>query len=127
MLTISRIPLGRAHMLASMISHDAQRAGLSFDSLTPVGSLRRFAPDIGDVSLLGIAPEEEHAALIEGFVHLRAFTRVNSQSTTRATAEMERGAVTLHVASPGHAGAALVWHTGSVAHTQRLQARAAER
>src|SRR5687768_9010936 len=116
MLTTSRIPLGRAHMLASTMTHDAQRAGLRFDSLTPLGSLRRFAPDVGDVSLLGIAPEGEHAGLLEGFARLRTFRRVASKSSSHVTAEGERGPITLHLAAPEQAGAALVWHTGSISH-----------
>ena len=47
-------------MLASTLIREARRAGLPADSLTPVGSLRRFAPDIGDVSLLGVAPLSRH-------------------------------------------------------------------
>ena len=124
MLTTSRIPLGRAHMLASTTAHEAQRAGLLFDSLTPLGSLRRFAPDIGDVSLLGIAPAGQHPALLDGFARLRWFPRVLSRSDSHVTADSERGPVTLYLADRDHAGAALVWHTGSVAHTALLQARA---
>jgi DNA polymerase (family 10) len=41
--------------------------------------------------------------------------------------EAERGEVTLHVAPPEDAGAALVWHTGSKRHTQLLQGRARAR
>jgi len=124
MLTTSRIPLGRAHMLASTLIHDAQRAGLRFDSLTPLGSLRRFAPDIGDVSLLGVAAPDQHAALLDGFARLRSLTRVVSRSDSHVTADTERGPITLHLTSHEHAGAALVWHTGSVAHTRLLQVRA---
>jgi DNA polymerase (family 10) len=127
MLTTSRIPLGRAHMLASAITHDAERAGLQFDVLTPVGSLRRFSPDIGDVSLLGVAPAADHARLLDEFVRLRPFTRVISRAAAQVTAETERGPVTLHLVDPGEAGAALVWHTGSVGHTSLLQARARQR
>jgi DNA polymerase (family 10) len=124
MPTTSRIPLGRAHMLASAVIHDARRAGLAFESLTPVGSVRRFAPDIGDVSLLGVAPAGEHPALLDGFARLRSAIRVLSRSAAHVTGDFERGAVTLHLADREHAGAALVWHTGSVEHTRKLQARA---
>jgi DNA polymerase (family 10) len=127
MLTTSRIPLGRAHMLASAVVYDAQRAGLPFDSLTPLGSLRRFAPDIGDVSLLGVAPADDHQYLIEQFARLRPFLRVSSRSPASVTAETERGPVTLHLATREHAGAALVWHTGSIRHTRLLQGLARQR
>src|SRR5688500_19908547 len=112
MLTISRIPLGRAHMLASTITYDARRAGLRFDSLTPLGSLRRFAPEVGDVSLLGIAPQGEHAGLLEGFTRLRTFTRVISKSSSHVSAEGERGPITLYLARRDQPGAALAGRPG---------------
>ena len=127
MLTTSRIPLGRAHMLASAITHEVQRARLPFDSLTPLGSVRRFAPDIGDVSLLGVAPADDHPRLLEDFARLGAVTRVISRSPAHVTADTDRGPVTVHVTAPDQAGAALIWHTGSVGHTRRLQARARQR
>ena len=42
-------------MLASDAIREARRAGLAADRSRPLGSLRRFAPDIGDVSLLAVA------------------------------------------------------------------------
>lgn len=114
-------------MLASALARDAHRAALPFDSLTPLGSLRRVAPDIGDVSLLAVAAAERHAELLAAFSRLPGLTRVTSASAAHLTAETERGPVTLHVAAPEHAGAALVWHTGSRHHTRRLQERARQR
>lgn len=127
MLTTSRIPLGRAHMVASALVHDAQRAGLTSAPLTPLGSVRRFAPDIGDVSLLALAPPADHPRLLDGFGCLRSVYRVLDRSETEVTVETDRGVATLYVAAPEDAGAALVWHTGSVAHTRLLQARARAR
>ena len=123
-LTASRIPLGRAHMLASAVIRDATRARLPVDTLTPLGSLRRFAPDIGDVALLAIAPAESHADVLAAFARLQVFARAYGMSPSSVTAVSERGSVTLHVASPADAGAALAWHTGSRAHTTQLQRRA---
>lgn len=124
MLTTSRIPLGRAYMLASILIQEAQFARLRFESLTPLGSIRRFAPDIGDVALLGVAPGGDHAELLEAFARLRPVFGIIDHSPGHVTVETERGPATLHVAPPLHAGAALVWHTGSIAHTRLLQARA---
>ena len=39
-------------MLASSIIRDARRTGLAAEALTPVGSLRPFAPSVDDVVLL---------------------------------------------------------------------------
>ena len=99
-------------MLASSIVRDARRAGLDADSMTPVGSLRRFSADVGDVALLGIAPDATHTDLLRAFARLPAVLSA-------------RGNVSLHLAAPEDAGTALVWHTGSRAHTDQLVTRAA--
>ena len=111
-------------MLASGAMRDAQRVGLPALSLTPIGSLRRFAPDIGDVSLLAVAELERHSDVLSAFARLPAVAGIVSRSPTHITMANERGAVTLRVAVPADAGSALVWHTGSRSHTHQLQARA---
>jgi len=111
-------------MLASSVLHDANRAGLAVDSIVPVGGLRRFAPDIGNVSLLAIAPADTHPALIRALGRLSAATRVSTSSESHVQMATERGTVTVHLAAAEDAGGALVWHTGSRAHTQQLERRA---
>ena len=120
------MPLGRAHVLASSIIRDARRAGLAVDSLTPVGSLRRFAPDVGDVALLGIVPGATHPGVLRAFTRLPAVLSAGSERDRRITIQTARGTVTLHLAAPEDAGAALVWHTGARAHTDRLITHAAD-
>jgi DNA polymerase (family 10) len=127
LVTTTRIPLGRAHMLASALMRDAHGAGIAADRLVPLGSLRRYAPDIGDVALLALAPAEEHPRVIETFTTLATITHVVAASADRLIAATSRGPVTLHLAPPEQAGAALVWHTGSRRHTQQLQQRAHDR
>src|SRR5215216_6054732 len=126
-VTTSRLPLGRAHMLASTIMREAHRVGLGVASLTPVGSLRRFSPDIGDVALVGIAAPETHAEVLDAFARVPPVPHVLSRSASHVTTATDRGPVTLHVAAPEYAGVALVWHTGSRRHTGALQARARSR
>jgi len=111
-------------MLASTLIREARRAGLPADSLTPVGSLRRFSPDIGDVSLLGIAPLSRHRRLLDGFAKLPGVTAVLTRDSASTTVQTERGMATLLLAVPEHAGSALVWHTGSRAHIALLQEKA---
>ncbi|HXH23811.1 MAG TPA: hypothetical protein VNI78_01095, partial [Vicinamibacterales bacterium] len=65
-----RSSLGRAHLLAGSLVREACMAGLQLDSLTPVGSLRRYAPDVGDVTLLGVAPAARHRELLAAFARL---------------------------------------------------------
>jgi DNA polymerase (family 10) len=118
------MPLGRAHLLASHVMREARRAGLPAEQLTPIGSLRRWAPEIGDVSLLAVAPPAAHDEVIDGFLRLPLVTAVLARLPTGAEAATDRGRVRLHVTAPEDAGAALVWHTGARRHTEQLQARA---
>jgi DNA polymerase (family 10) len=110
-------------MLASTVIREARRAGLSVDAITAVGSVRRFAPDIGDVSLLATAAAKEHRRLLQEFSKLPLVTQVASHSASSVTADTARGSVTLHLTTPEDAGAALVWHTGSRQHVDALQRR----
>jgi len=122
-----RIPLGRAHLLASSIIREARRAGLPVEKLTPLGSLRRHAPDVGDVSLLAVAPAQWHGDVLDGFTRLPVVISVESMLPTSVEIATERGCVRLHVTTGDDAGAALVWHTGAHRHTQALQKHAARR
>ncbi len=47
------------------------------------------------------------------FTRLPFVTKVLRVTSGAAMVSTERGAVTLHFTTPEHAGAALVWHTGS--------------
>jgi DNA polymerase (family 10) len=118
-----RIPLGRAHLLASTVVREARRAGLPAEDFAPLGSLRRYAPDIGDVSLLAVAHPSRHAEVLDAFLHLPVVTSVLAKLPSSVEVATERGRVRLHVTSPDDAGAALVWHTGSRRHTDLLRAR----
>ena len=111
-------------MLAASIIRDARRAGLGAEAITSVGSLRRFAPDVGDVSLLGVVPTPRHTDVLNTFSRLPVVVEVNARTPASVAVYTARGAVTLHLAAPEQAGAALVWHTGSRAHVDQLQARA---
>ncbi len=119
---VAVIPLGRAHLLASSIIREARRAGLGVE-VTPVGSLRRFAPAVGDVTVLGIAPPARHAQVLNAFSRLPTITGVLTREGSSITVETGRGPVSLHLAAPEQAGAALVWHTGARAHVAQLQSR----
>ena len=110
-------------MLASTVMRDAQRAGLPVRSITPLGSLRRFAPAVGDVSLLAVAPAAAHQEVLTGFARVTTAV-VLARSATHLTIGSERGTLSIHIAVPEEAGSALVWHTGSRTHTSLLQARA---
>jgi DNA polymerase (family 10) len=117
---MSRIPLGRAHVLASSIIQELRHGGVEPAVLTAVGSLRRFAPDVGDVSLFAAADASEHEHILRAFTSLRSARGVSARGPAGATVVTDRGEVTLHVANRDDAGAALVWLTGSVRHVHAL-------
>jgi DNA polymerase (family 10) len=111
-------------MLASSAIREARRAGIAAEAIVPVGSLRRFAPDVGDVTLLGLVPASHHKQVLRAFGRLPIVAEVSAQSPCSVTISTSRGAITLHVSAPEDAGPALVWHTGSHAHVNELQQRA---
>ena len=108
-------------MLASSVIREARRAGIGTEAITAVGSLRRFAPDIGDVALLAVVPVSRHKQVLKAFTRLPLVLEVTAESPSSLTAATARGPITLHLAPPEQAGAALVWHTGSRAHVDQLQ------
>ncbi|MGH9348709.1 MAG: DNA polymerase/3'-5' exonuclease PolX [Vicinamibacterales bacterium] len=124
---MSRIPLGRAHVLASSIIHELRHSGVETDLLTPVGSLRRFAPEVGGTALFAAAGAASRERLLHAFATLPSAQHVPALGDAGATIETGYGPVTLHVAQPIAAGAALVWLTGSVGHVHALAGLAAER
>jgi DNA polymerase (family 10) len=110
-------------VLASSVIREARRAGIGAEAILPVGSIRRFSPDVGNVALLGVVPAPNQQRVLKAFARLpiASGARTGASTTTISTA---RGDVTLHLASPEDAGASLVWHTGSRAHVEQLQERA---
>ena len=122
---MTRLPLGRAHLLASNIRREIRRAGIAFDELVAVGGIRRFAPDVGDVSLLGIAPEARRAGLLHAVSRIPGVRGIAASTPHSVTLSAERGVVTIHARPAEHAGAALVWHTGSRKHLDQLSQAAA--
>jgi DNA polymerase (family 10) len=111
-------------MLASSVMREARRAGIGTDAITAVGSLRRYAPEIGEVALLGVVPVSRHRQVMKAFTRLSLVLDIKSESESSVVAGTDRGPVTLHLTTPEQAGAALVWHTGARAHVTQLQERA---
>ena len=90
-LTTVHIPLGRAHMLASSIIREARRTGLGAEALTPVGSLRRFAPSVDDVALLGVVSAARHQQVLQAFSRLPSAAAISAQSDSSVTVNTLRG------------------------------------
>jgi DNA polymerase (family 10) len=126
-LVLSRLSLGRAHALATTIAQQVQRAGLPVSALVPLGSLRRYAPEIGDVALLAVAQADAHAEILDGLGQLTPATSVLRRAETSIALSSDKGPLVIHLSAPHDAGAALLWHTGSRRHTSAVRARARAR
>ena len=122
-----RLTLGRAHVLASSIIKELRNTGVAPEVLTPVGSLRRFSPEGGDVALFAATDRDSREKLLRAFTTLPSAQHVSALGPGGATIDTSRGPVTLHVSDPARAGAALVWLTGSVGHVHALADLAARR
>ena len=120
----SRIPLGRADMLASMAVREAHQAGLPADDIVPVGGVRRYAPAVDGAVLLAVTDDARREEFLAGFARLAFVRSVVGSSASSVRVSTDRGLVEVHVSRPDTAGAALVWHTGTRRHTKWLQARA---
>lgn len=120
----SRIPLGRADMLASIAVREAHQAGLPADDIVAVGGVRRYAPAVDGAVLLAVTDDARREEFLAGFARLAFVRSVVGSSASSVRVSTDRGLVEVHVSRPDTAGAALVWHTGTRRHTKWLQARA---
>jgi DNA polymerase (family X) len=120
----SRIPLGRADMLASTAVREAHQAGLPADDIVPVGGVRRYAPAVDGAVLLAVTDDARREEFLAGFARLAFVRSILGRSASSVRVSTDRGLLEVHVSRPETAGAALVWHTGTRRHTKSLQARA---
>ena len=123
-VTRSRIPLGRATLIAEHIMA-ALSDGAILDWAEPVGSLRRGQDTVGDIELVASAanPDAVFAALLERV----EVARVLHRSPRRLYVMTDGTQVGIRCPEPGRAGAALLHLTGSYAHLDQLHARASRR
>lgn len=121
---MTRIPLGRAHRIASIMTEDLWQTGADLLSIAPVGSLRRFAPDVGDISLLAVTEAGGAKSLVKAVERIPRGRRTLARRPTSITVATDRADVTIHFAERTAAGAALVCLTGSTRHVAQLATRA---
>src|SRR5579862_3902104 len=123
-----RIPVGRAHAIALEIVDELWASGADLVSVTPVGGLRRFEPEVAEISLLAIVSTADVTeAILDTSSSLRSVTRVAARATSSVTLSTARGEVTIYLADQASAGTALVTLTGSRVHVNRLAAIAESR
>ena len=118
-----RVRLGEALPLAEDVLAVVEDAGAA--RADPAGSLRRWAPTVGDVDVLAAAtkPDPVVAALTE-------WDRVEAvieAGETKASVRVDGTRVDLRVTDPSEYGAALQYFTGSWDHNVTVRSRAVER
>jgi DNA polymerase (family X) len=122
---VARIPLGRAFVLARAVVDALETRCPEVYLVTPVGSLRRFEPTVGDIEILAVA--DASRPIIDAFVQLPGVLRVVHRSVTKAIVELDRAPITLRVVPAEAAGLSLVHLTGSATHLAELRRHAAAR
>ncbi len=105
-----RILLGTGVAIAAQLMTDFA-ARLPDVAMTPIGSLRRWAPTLGDVDLL--AATDDPAATLDTFAALPDVLRVIAREDDRVRVHLIDGAEAECVTRPVRtAGGALLWLTG---------------
>jgi DNA polymerase (family 10) len=123
-----RIPVGRAYVIAFQIVDELWASGADLVSVTPVGGLRRFEPEVAEISVLAVTPTTDGVgAILDASSRLRSVTHVMARAASSVMLATSRGEVTVYVAERPSAGATLVSLTGSPAHVQKLASRAESR
>jgi DNA polymerase (family 10) len=121
---VPRVPLGRAVDIAETVI-ESLRATPGVAWAIPVGSLRRGQDMVGDIEIL--APADRPADAIEALLQLPTASHVLHRSERLLYALADRVQVGVRLPTPSNAGADLLYLTGSRAHFEGLQARAADR
>ena len=119
---IPRIPLGRASSAAATLL-EPLRAMPGVEWATPVGSLRRGQDTVGDIEIL--AQTDRPGAAIDALLTQPSASHVLHRSERRLYVLADRVQIGVRLAAPSHAGAELLYLTGSRAHFEGLQAHAA--
>jgi DNA polymerase (family 10) len=119
-----RLPLGRAiSVLENVRERLARVRGLIAIEFT--GSVRRFAPTVGDLHLLVASTNPEVA--LDGISAALDPPVVLHRSSDQLALRVEGDALTVRAVPPGEFGFALLHFTGSAGHVRQLQTRALRR
>ena len=116
----SRTPIGRALPIAEEVIAALRKQCPEIGPLFPAGSLRRWEETIGDIDLIGIAPDPE--AVGDALVALPMIKDVLVRGPKKTSVVVESGMqIDLRIGEPGTFGALLQYFTGSQQHNIRLR------
>jgi DNA polymerase (family 10) len=121
----SRISIGKAVPVVEELM-DALRPCSALHNLIPAGSLRRWAPTIGDIDLM--ATSEVPGEAMDVFVNLPQVRQVLSRGATKSTIITENGLqVDLRIVEEQYFGSLVQHFTGSRDHNIQLREYALQR
>ena len=116
----SRTPIGQALPIAEEVIAALRKQCPEMGPLFPAGSLRRWEETIGDIDLIGIAPDPE--AVGDALVALPMIKDVLVHGPKKTSVVVESGMqIDLRIGEPGTFGALLQYFTGSQQHNIRLR------
>jgi len=116
----SRTPIGQALPIAEEVIAALRKQCPEIGSLFPAGSLRRWEETIGDIDLIGTAPDPE--AVGDALVALPMVKDVLVHGPKKTSVVVESGMqIDLRIGEPGTFGALLQYFTGSQQHNIRLR------
>jgi len=116
----SRTPIGRALPIAEEVIAALRKQCPEIGPLFPAGSLRRWEETIGDIDLIGTAPDPE--AVGDALVALPMIKDVLVHGPKKTSVVVESGMqIDLRIGEPGTFGALLQYFTGSQQHNIRLR------
>jgi DNA polymerase (family 10) len=129
------IPLGRAWSRMERLGEALAERLDPAPRLAPLGSLRRFAPVVGDIEVLAedgddagaASPHAAAAGELLDAVATAMEPQVLHRGRRTATLIVDDEHVTLRVAGPAERGTMRLFHTGAAGHLRDLQARASRR
>ncbi len=116
----SRTPIGQALPIAEEVIAALRKQCPEIGPLFPAGSLRRWEETIGDIDLIGTAPDPE--AVGDALVALPMVKDVLVHGPKKTSVVLESGMqIDLRIGEPGTFGALLQYFTGSQQHNIRLR------
>ena len=116
----SRTPIGQALPIAEEVIAALRKQCPEIGLLFPAGSLRRWEETIGDIDLIGTAPDPE--AVGDALVALPMVKDVLVHGPKKTSVVIESGMqIDLRIGEPGTFGALLQYFTGSQQHNIRLR------
>ena len=117
-----RTPIGSALAVAEETAAVLQAQCPQLAQLYPAGSLRRWEETIGDIDLVGVAPEPQQAAVCDALAALPGVKEVLAHGPKKTSVILEQGIqVDLRLGEADSFGAMLQYFSGSQQHNIRLR------